>query len=127
MEYGMSRMGRVNYRESNRSPFLAAAGGEDGMRSHSERTAREIDEETKRIIDESLEKVRHILEVRREALVALTKLLIEVESVDASELKRIIDESSPGPVVVPGTLPQTRSKEPETTNRSDSGAAEHSG
>ena len=23
MEYGMSRMGRVNYRESNRSPFLA--------------------------------------------------------------------------------------------------------
>ncbi len=127
MEYGMSRLGRVNYRESNRSPFLAAAGGDDGMRSHSERTAREIDEETKRIIDESLEKVRHILEVRREALVALTKLLIEVESVDASELKRIIDESSPGPVVVPGTLPQNRSKEPEITNRSDSGAVEHSG
>ncbi|MDA1053787.1 MAG: ATP-dependent zinc metalloprotease FtsH [Planctomycetota bacterium] len=127
MEYGMSRLGRVNYRESNRSPFLAAAGGEESMRSHSERTAREIDEETKRIIDESLEKVRHILEVRRAALVALTELLIEVESVDASELKRIIDESSPGPVVVPGTLPQTRAKEPEAADRSDSGAAEQSG
>ncbi len=127
MEYGMSRMGRVNYRESNRSPFLAAAGGDESMRSHSERTAREIDEETKRIIDESLEKVRHILEVRREALVALTKLLIEVESVDASELKRIIDESSPGPVVVPGTLPQTRAKEPEATERAEGGAAEQSG
>jgi cell division protease FtsH len=127
MEYGMSRMGRVNYRESNRSPFLAAAGGDEGMRSHSERTAREIDEETKRIIDESLEKVRHILEVRRGALVALTELLIEVESVDASELKRIIEESSPGPVVVPGTLPQTRSKEPDVADRSESGVAEQSG
>lgn len=127
MEYGMSRMGRVNYRESNRSPFLAAAGGEESTRSHSERTAREIDEETKRIIDESLEKVRHILEVRRAALVALTELLIEVESVDASELKRIIEESSPGPVVVPGTLPQNRMKEPEVADRSDGGAAEQSG
>jgi cell division protease FtsH len=127
MEYGMSRMGRVNYRESNRSPFLAAAGGEESMRSHSERTAREIDEETKRIIDESLEKVRHILEVRRGALVALTELLIEVESVDASELKRIIEESSPGPVVVPGTLPQNRMKETDVADRSESGAAEQSG
>ncbi|MBI2480381.1 MAG: ATP-binding protein, partial [Planctomycetia bacterium] len=96
-------------------------------RSHSERTAREIDEETKRILDESLEKVRHILEVRRAALVALTELLIEVESVDASELKRIIEESSPGPVVVPGTLPQNRAKESENANRPDSGAAEQSG
>src|SRR3989440_11474473 len=26
MEFGMSRLGRVNYRQSNRSPFLAAAG-----------------------------------------------------------------------------------------------------
>lgn len=127
MEYGMSRMGRVNYRESNRSPFLAAAGGEESIRSHSERTAREIDEETKRIIDESLEKVRHILEVRRGALVALTELLIEVESVDASELKRIIEESSPGPVVVPGTLAQSRAREPEVADRSDGGSAEHSG
>src|SRR5688572_238494 len=66
MEYGMSRLGRVNYKESNRSPFLAAAAGlEDRPRTHSESTAREIDQEVKRIIDESIEKVRHILDVRR--------------------------------------------------------------
>ncbi len=127
MEYGMSRLGRVNYRESNRSPFLAAAGGDEVVRSHSERTAREIDEETKRIIDESLEKVRHILEIRRNALVALTKLLIEVESVDADELKRIIDESSPGPFVAPGTIPQSRLKGAEATEWQEGGAAEQSG
>ncbi len=105
MEYGMSRLGRVNYRESNRSPFLAGAGGEEKTRSHSEKTAREIDEEIRRIIDESIEKVRHILDVRRTALEALTKRLIEVESVDSAELKRIIEETSPGPLLVPGTVP----------------------
>ena len=39
---------------------------------HSEQTAREIDQEVKRIIDESMDKVRHILESRRAALVALS-------------------------------------------------------
>jgi cell division protease FtsH len=104
MEYGMSRLGRVNYRETNRSPFLSSAAGEEKTRSHSEKTAREIDEEVRRIIDESIEKVRHILDVRRNALESLTKRLIEVESVDSTELKRIIEETSPGPLIVPGTV-----------------------
>jgi cell division protease FtsH len=104
MEYGMSRLGRVNYRESNRSPFLAVSGGDERVRSHSEQTAREIDQEVRRIIDEGIERVKHILEVRRQALEALTRRLIEVESIDASELKRLIEENSQGPHVVPGTL-----------------------
>jgi cell division protease FtsH len=108
MQFGMSRLGRVNYRESNQSAFLAAAaGGEERLRSHSEQTAREIDQEVKRIIDESIEKVRHILDVRGAALEALAKRLLDVECVDAAELKRIIDESAPGPLVVPGTAPIT--------------------
>ena len=37
------------------------------------------------------------------ALEALTKRLIEVESVDSAELKQLIDENSPGPLLVPGT------------------------
>ncbi|MEO8495118.1 MAG: hypothetical protein ABI614_08610 [Planctomycetota bacterium] len=45
-------------------------------------------------------------------------------SVDAFELKRIIDISSPGPVVVPGTGPLSRAKEPEMPNRSEGGVAE---
>jgi len=101
-EYGMSRLGRIYYADSRRSAFLAGPGDETGGR-YSEKTAREIDEEVKRIIDESIEKVRHILTVRQKALVALTDRLIETESVDADELKRIIDENSSGPFVVPGT------------------------
>ena len=127
MEYGMSRLGRVNYRDSNRSAFLATTGGDDAVRSHSEQTAREIDEEVKRIIDEGIEKVRHILDVRRKALLALTDRLIEIESVDAGDLKLIIDEASPGPLVVPGTLANDRVAAPQSTDRPEGGSAEQTG
>jgi cell division protease FtsH len=116
MEYGMSRLGRVNYRESNRSPFLAAAAGEESARHCSETTLREIDQEVRRIMDESIEKVRHILDVRRPALEALTRRLIEVESIVATELKQIVEENSPGPLVVPGTEAPVRLAPPETTD-----------
>ena len=108
-QYGMSRLGRVNYSGSTTSPFLSTARGEESAPLISEKTAREIDDEVRRIIDEGIEKVRHILEVRKQALVALTDRLMEVESVDSEELKLLIDENSPGPLVVPGTAERHRS------------------
>jgi cell division protease FtsH len=128
MEYGMSRLGRVNFRESNRSVFLAGGGGgEERTRSCSEQTMREIDQEVRRIIDESLEKVRHILEVRRAALIGLTKKLIEVESVDAEVLQQIMEETSPGPLVVPGTNSAVRLAHHEVAGEGHSGVAELGG
>jgi cell division protease FtsH len=104
MDYGMSRMGRVNFRESDRSPFLVSGGGDLGRpRMHSEQTAREIDQEVKRIIDESMGKVRQILEARRNSLEALSKRLIEREVIDGQELRQLVDETSPSPLLVPGT------------------------
>ncbi len=126
MQYGMSRLGRVNYSGSNSSAFLAGAGGESHGPMISEKTAREIDDEIRRIIDESIEKVRHILEVRKDALIALTDRLIDVESVDSVELKLIIDDNSPVPVVVPGTAGRQRpeSREEQTPDTSaDEGRA----
>ncbi|MEX2317224.1 MAG: ATP-dependent zinc metalloprotease FtsH [Pirellulales bacterium] len=103
MDYGMSRLGRINFRESNRNPFLY--GGMEMPRSqyHSEQTAREIDQEVKRILDESLERTRHILQSRGAALEAISQALLKQEVIDASELKRIIEENSPSPMIVPGT------------------------
>jgi cell division protease FtsH len=104
MDYGMSRMGRVNYRQSDRSPFLAGAGGEFGRaRMHSEETAREIDEEVKRIIDDSMAKVQQILATRKASLEAVAKRLIDRETIDGAELKQVIEETSPSPQIVPGT------------------------
>ncbi len=102
MDYGMSRMGRVTYRESQRSPFLANA-GEERVHTFSEETAREIDEEVKRILDESLRTTADILKTRKAALIAVAEKLIDIETMDGSDLSQIIDEQSSGPQVVPGT------------------------
>ena len=107
MDFGMSRLGRVNFRESSRSPFLAGS-GEAREHSHSEQTAREIDEEVKRIIDESLDKVRHILETRLASLRAISDRLIEKEVVDSDELEKIIEENSPNALIVPGTMAERK-------------------
>ncbi|QEG38323.1 ATP-dependent zinc metalloprotease FtsH [Roseimaritima ulvae] len=102
MDYGMSRLGRVNYRQKNDSAFLG--GGEAGHTNlHSEETAREIDGEVRRIIDEAISQTREILTARREALEAITQRLLEVEAIDGEELSKLIEAHSSGPLVVPGT------------------------
>jgi cell division protease FtsH len=104
MEFGMSpKLGRVNYRESKRSPFLAtAAAGGDYV--HSEQTIREIDLEVKRIIDECMQIARDTLVQRREVLEHLTRDLIEVEVMDAQQLQCILDQHRKGPQLKPGTF-----------------------
>ena len=57
----------------------------------------------RRIIDESLDNVRHILETRDKALVALAELLIDKEVMDGGELKETVEANSPTPTIVPGT------------------------
>jgi cell division protease FtsH len=109
MEFGMSRLGRVNYRESSRSPFLGAGGTiETYGRDHSEQTAREIDEEVRRIIDAMTGNAREILVERRPALEAITQRLLEVEVMDSADLVRIIDSALSGLRVKPGTLKAPR-------------------
>ncbi|MBN1395532.1 MAG: ATP-dependent zinc metalloprotease FtsH [Pirellulales bacterium] len=126
MDFGMSRLGKVNFRESRSSPFLV--GGEDFARerTHSEQTSREIDEEIARIIDESLEKVRSVLRDRRRALVSLAERLIEKEVIDNEELKEVIEANLPGARIVPGTAESSkpRSSGEETSAPRDSNAAE---
>jgi cell division protease FtsH len=118
MDYGMSRMGRVTFRDNSGPAFLASA-TDERMHSHSEETAREIDREVKRIVDESLERVREILNTRRGALIALAERLMEVESIEAIELKSIVDEYAPRPLVVPGTAAARGNRPP--VKQSESG------
>jgi len=109
MDYGMSRLGRVAYRESPRSPFLAGSPADfSGSRSHSEQTAREIDQEVRRIIDDAMRTVRQIIESRRAALEAVARRLIECEVMDGDELKVVVDGATPVPQLVPGTGTERR-------------------
>ena len=128
-EYGMSKLGRINFQGSRRSAFLSNAVTEDPGRQHSETTAREIDMEIKGIIDHALKGAKHILETRRASLMAITRRLMEVESIDADELASIMNETTSGPTVVPGTsLAKTNTEEssgdlqrPASENASNSG------
>jgi len=95
MDFGMSRLGRINYRENPRS-YIA----EQRMlqsRLHSEQTAWEIDQEIKTIMEEMLQKTREILETRRETLQKIADYLLEKEVMDTDELTAII-EGKPIPV-----------------------------
>ncbi|MEN6457685.1 MAG: ATP-dependent zinc metalloprotease FtsH [Thermoguttaceae bacterium] len=103
MDYGMSRLGRVTYREGRRPAFLAGTDDFPRERTHSEETSREIDQEIARILGEALEGVRGILQSRRPALVALAERLIEKEVIDNEELKQLIEANSPSARIVPGT------------------------
>ena len=103
MDYGMSELGRVNFRNSPSSAFLATGMPDEQYRMHSERTAQQIDEQVNLIIERSIEVVREILTQRHDALEAIAGRLIEVESIVADELKQLVEDNSPSPRVVPGT------------------------
>ena len=125
MDFGMSRLGRISYRESSRSPFLAATGEIARDFGHSEQTAREIDEEVKRIIDESIDKVRHIIQTRKVTLKALSDRLLVKEVIDADELKEIMEQTASSPLIVPGTTADRRRGPIEQNiDRGEAGQAE---
>lgn len=104
MDYGMSRLGRINLRRSTRSPFLGNGGGDGYQVMHSEEMSKQIDKEVSRIVEDALSQTRSILEQRREVLEAITQRLLEVESIDNDELMRLIRENGTGPWLVPGTV-----------------------
>ena len=82
--------------------------------------AREDDQ----IIDESMDKVRHILETRLASLKAISARLIEKEVVDSDELKSLIEASSPSPLIVPGTETERKRAAAEALERSDDEGAQ---
>ncbi|MDG3004724.1 ATP-dependent zinc metalloprotease FtsH [Paludisphaera mucosa] len=88
LDFGMSPvLGRLRYTAERDAP---RPGGPAPDRAYSEQTAREIDLEVRRIVDEALAKARRILEERREALDRVAARLIERESINAVELDELL-------------------------------------
>ena len=101
--FGMSRLGRVFYNDDTGNQFLGGLGGFDGQREYSEATAREIDLEVRKIIEDSLGEVRTIVLDRRAALEALAKRLMETEVIDGKDLRELLEAHYPGPKLVPAS------------------------
>ncbi|MCL2709437.1 MAG: ATP-dependent zinc metalloprotease FtsH [Planctomycetaceae bacterium] len=92
MDFGMSRLGRMSFRDNPRANFLG--NGMPMPRLHSEETAREIDQEIKSIIDDLFQKTQVLLEDKKEILERLTERLLEKEIIETEELKEVIEEVS---------------------------------
>ena len=101
--FGMSTLGRVFYPDDSGSPFLGGMGNFEGTREYSEQTAREIDMEIRKIIEEAIIEVRKILLDRRAALDAVAKLLMEKETIEGDDLRGLLESHSPGPKLVPAS------------------------
>jgi cell division protease FtsH len=89
-EWGMNdRLGFVFYGENeNRPNFFEMSGG--GPREYSEETAKIIDEEVKKLIDHLYEETRQLLEANRERIEAIAKALMRYETLDASDIDRLM-------------------------------------
>jgi cell division protease FtsH len=89
MEYGMSeKLGWLRYRDNQDEVFL----GHSVARSQtiSEETARTIDSEVRRLIEEAEALARRVLTKNRKQLTLLTEALLEFETLSGEEAKRAI-------------------------------------
>jgi cell division protease FtsH len=89
-EFGMSdAVGLVSYDGYRRdAPLPMTMPAERG--AHAEDTARLIDAEVKRLIDEAHEQARGLLMERREILTTLAGRLLEAEVMEGAELRRLM-------------------------------------
>ena len=101
--YGMSPLGRIFYTDSKAS-FLPGISIPNGDNQYSEETAREIDLQVRSIIDEAIEDVRNLLTTRRDALSAVAERLIEKETIDGSELRKLLEDFDFDPKVLDKTV-----------------------
>jgi cell division protease FtsH len=115
--WGMSdKLGMVQYGENNEYIFL----GREMIRSkeYSERTAQDIDGEVKRIIDESYQRARTLIEQHRDKLELIANALLEFETLEGSQVAEIVRTGrftppSPPPDVGPPTGAQAATPLPE--------------
>ncbi|MBI2916904.1 MAG: AAA family ATPase, partial [Chloroflexi bacterium] len=90
-EYGMSeRLGAMAFEPERRPLFLPGADGLSSSKPYSEETAREIDQEVKRIVDETEARVREILSQRDGDLKAIAQRLLEKGVLEGEELRRLL-------------------------------------
>jgi cell division protease FtsH len=99
MVYGMSdAIGAINYGIDRPNPFGMGGGSRDVPVS--ETTAREIDNEVRRILDEAREKARSIVRENRAVIEAMAAALLEKETLDGPALHGFLSQvTRSGPVV----------------------------
>ncbi|GBQ39897.1 ATP-dependent zinc metalloprotease FtsH [Acetobacter fabarum] len=125
-EWGMSdKLGMIAYADEDQgNSFFGAA------RNFSEQTARDIDVEVKRLIDEAYVQARNYLHDHVDELHRLAEALLEYETLTGEEIRQIMrgqpierpEEADDGPVNRRASVPQVTGEAPAPTPAEDGGA-----
>lgn len=89
-EWGMSNLGNLTFGETGAPEFLKGFMPGKREKDYSEETARLIDQEKKRIIDEAYQKSFELLKENKNKLENLAKALLEKEELLAAEIDEIL-------------------------------------
>lgn len=93
-EFGMSEtLGYVTFEKEKKPLFLPSS--LVSSKEYSEETAKKIDEEVKRIIDQTYQRTKDLLVSKKDKLEELARLLLEKEIIEEADLKRILQPPEP--------------------------------
>ncbi|MEQ5803712.1 ATP-dependent zinc metalloprotease FtsH [Halomonas sp. H10-9-1] len=96
-KWGLSEeMGPIMYDEDESHQFLGAP-GQGGGKLKSGETISRLDKEVRKVIDECYAEAKRILEKNRDKLDAMADALMKYETIDADQLKDIMDGRTPRP------------------------------
>jgi cell division protease FtsH len=87
-EYGMSELGPLTFGKKEEQIFLGREIAQH--RDYSEETSIRIDSEVRKIVTEQYERARRIIEENRDTMVRLAEVLLEHESLDGVQIRRIV-------------------------------------
>jgi cell division protease FtsH len=93
--YGMSDLGVMVYGENEGEVFLGRSVTQH--KNVSEATMQKVDAEIRRILDEQYALARRLLEENRDKVEAMTKALLDWETIDAEQIDDIMDGKPPRP------------------------------
>ena len=126
-EWGMSEtLGMIEYGDGDNPVFLAR--DVSRSRNYSEDTARVIDAEIKRFIDEAYEQATRILTENKDKVELIANALLEFETLDASHMRDLIEfgemknpPSAPKPPPVPEEFRKKPAAKPAEDKPDDGG------
>jgi cell division protease FtsH len=112
-EFGMSDLGPITFGKKEEQIFLGREIAQH--QDYSEDTAIKIDQEVKRIVMEQYSRARQIILENREAMIRLAEALLERESLDGVQIRRLIaglplDDEDDKPPLTPREEPARKEK-----------------
>ncbi|MFK7790138.1 MAG: ATP-dependent zinc metalloprotease FtsH [Phycisphaeraceae bacterium] len=136
---GIARAMVTEYGMSDRVGFQLFAAADDGNPyqqgdHHSDETTQMIDQEVKRLIDETYAETKHIIETHKDQVIAIAEALLKYETLTANEVDKLMKGESLGKTTVSDLLAAEREKtvdapvdDAATSDQADEGESDTGG